>query len=69
MKTFNMVRNHFESCRNHIRQRVSTSVFEATMNLTPIGVLCCFVNQIFKVKCFAEFNVIFNKFLIIPLLL
>ena len=62
-----------------IRQRLRTRVFEATINLALIAVLCVFGNQYivrrilparyFKVKFFAVLDVSFNDFLLRLLLL
>ena len=69
MKTFNMIKNHFENFSNYIRERLSTAVF------LPIGVLCISGSQhimgnvlpcsvILRSIFFAAFNVSFNNFLL-----
>ena len=54
MKPFNIVKNHFENVRNHIRQRLNTAVFEETMNLAPIGALSFFGNQYIMGRVFSS---------------
>ena len=47
MKTFNMVKNHFEDFRNYIRPRLSTPFFflYKTMNPAPVCVSYIFGKQ------------------------
>ena len=40
-----MVKYFLKNFRNHIRQRLSSAIFEETMNFAPIGALCIFGNQ------------------------
>ena len=45
MKIFNMVKNHSENFRFHIRQRLLLQFFEATMNLALIALLSILITS------------------------
>ena len=45
MKTFNMIKNHFQDSEITSDKGFLLQFFKVTMNLAPIGVLCIFGNQ------------------------